>query len=201
MWNKGMVAIQWSLAGYMNILLPLNPNPKIQHAEACRRARNLIRELRKSVIKAVIQAYELINSLKNNPDTRIKCCNHFSLLIVTYSDLYLGVPQRIWEEFLKEAVLSDFNAGQIDETALPPERIFIISIDEIEIISEKLGNNVFTLPDFIQRAVENNRNPIKQKMQLQMHVAEIERANYKEVDFVASEFEAFFNRMKSEILI
>ncbi|KKR02844.1 MAG: hypothetical protein UT30_C0047G0004 [Candidatus Uhrbacteria bacterium GW2011_GWF2_39_13] len=172
----------------MNPLAQVNPENKIME-----------KELKSSVIKAVIQAYEFIYNLKQVDTTEIECKKHFSLLIVTYDNLWLGPPLHLWKEFLENSVRNRIKPELLDEAALSPERIFVISIDEMEVIIERIKLQVVSLPDFIERAVADNRTE-KVKHQLNMHFTERECEETKGIPFLIEPFEIFCKSLRSKFV-
>ena len=120
----------------------------------------LIRELRKSVIKAAVQGYSLANDLsKSSGGLDIPNRSGFFLFILTYKDMYLGPGQPMWEEFLGEAVGSILESEGIDPQVIPPERIVVLSLREWDVLMSILHSDPTLLSQILKEMVVSNRHP------------------------------------------
>lgn len=122
----------------------------------------ILRALEDNVIKAITQGFELSD--------KIYCRDHISdffLLIVTYDDMYLGKPQTAWDYFFKEYFNEQLKEQCLPSWHLNPEKIFIISIDEFEILCNyRYLNNNFS--SILNRAVLENKNPSTAKFNISL---------------------------------
>ncbi len=89
-----------------------------------------IRELGKSFVSAIGQAYKFLQFNVENPtELGLPLELPRVLFVVSYKDTYLGVADRVWEDI--QPALADLPGG-IDESLLDPTAIFFISVDEFE---------------------------------------------------------------------
>lgn len=143
----------------------LRPSVKVYPAN-----KQLITELRDSVVKAVIQAYHTAKKVSvNNDNLNIPCRTEFFLLIVTYRQLYMGSGRIIWEEFLKDAVLPKLQDEGLDERIIDPERIVVLSIEELELLMGVLRDKKVELSTILEQMVLNNTIPETSKLLFVQH--------------------------------
>lgn len=160
--------------------------------------KSLINELRDSVIKAVIQGYRAAQKILENRDTlAIHNRDSFFLLIITYRQLYMGPGRMVWEEFLQNAVISELNGEVFDETIISPDRIIILSIEELEMLMGVLWEKKAVLSDILDAVVTNNAHGETSKLLFVQHFEEY-MGDLVSYPFLDDEFEAFWNAVSKK---
>jgi hypothetical protein len=120
----------------------------------------ILNDLEDSVVKSIFQGNELSKNLHENG--RIK---RHALLIVCYDDIYLGPPDEAYNYFFKDHCEQKFSDGTCARGEIPPENIFILSINEFErfcAVRKEVGSFSKTLDS----AISDNKNPETRKFTL-----------------------------------
>lgn len=117
--------------------------------------------LKTSVVKGVKQIYFTAHQIQSGKIRFRPVPKRFFGLVVTYKELYLGDGGALWEEFLGDEVRPFLIENNIPETAVSPEDIFFISLqdfDHLLAVSKKYNVSVANI---VRGAVETNRSDRK----------------------------------------
>jgi hypothetical protein len=106
-----------------------------------------------TIIKSLVQIYETIARMRALGDDR----PGFGL-VVSYKDLHLGPGERVWDEFVGARVRR--HAPHLDHRALlHPERIFYLSLRELDWILAQEAKQPGFVVEFFEDAMVANRDP------------------------------------------
>jgi hypothetical protein len=108
----------------------------------------MARDLNSSIIKAYKQLLATANAI--NP--KIEWWG----IIVTYREMYLGFGVDAWEEFMSEEMEQFNKESKIELKLLPPENLFIIPIDDWDLIVQVVKDGKATLQEILAKARERN---------------------------------------------
>jgi len=169
-------------------------------AKALQLSELLSRELKTSVTKAVEQIYSVASSLLNSNSSIIASQNIFAL-VVTYRELFLGPGHQVWEELLKDRVQPFLKQNSIDESIIPPENIFYISIECFDYLVNVISNSEHTLHEIFSSAVEKNRSPQQKKFLLDMHIIDDFRIAKNSLPYLDETMLDFAQRVESNLAI
>lgn len=89
------------------------------------------------------------------------------LLVVTSRELYVGGGLRL-QELLPQGSL-DFDDVAVEQR-MPLENVFVVSIDDFELLQASMATGKLDLPSFLRQAAEKNRNPITASLFLEQHL-------------------------------
>lgn len=153
----------------------------------------VFRALKKSVTKGITQGFNLAKTIKKSGDA-----TNFIHLVVTYSPICLGPPPAAWETYFKEKFEKKFAQGELDPTLLPPENIFVISIDELCQLALCAYNNNGDYLYILTEIIKRNSNPETSSFDLTIHLSEWE---YKcnSLPFIQNEAEKFYDKILSRL--
>lgn len=149
---------------------------------------NMKKYLKNTILKAYTQGSDFINNYNEHDFNK---SNNF-LFIVTYRELILGPPKEYWDEFVKE------NVKDFDESTLPPENVFIMSIIDFEQIVYLHSIGELSLKDFLSRAVENNEQVGSSNLLINMHLTDEEKGKIK-LEFLNDIANEFIESIPSKI--
>ncbi len=117
------------------------------------------------VFHGIVQAFELCDFIAKTQDSSLpKADGDFYLLLVTYKDFFLGRGKDFWEEFVREAVKPSLDKKGISEDLIKPENIFVISLDEYDMLINQAKESDVEILDIIRFAIEQDQNGKTQKM-------------------------------------
>lgn len=142
--------------------------------------KQLERELRDSVVKAVYQGFSLANEITKKYDNLIiPCRDSFFLVVVTYRDLFLGNGQDMWEEFLGDLVIPFLEEKHIDQKLIPPDHIVVLTIDDLDFLLSVVWTGLDTIPNILKEMVKNNSDRSTMKYSFSMHLDQYQNDNLK----------------------
>ncbi len=150
----------------------------------------LIRDIKDSVCKAILQCYELASELNHR-------CGSIDphLIIVTYDDVYFGDPLHTWHNLFRD-YFSSANVNLQIEDIISPSKIFILGIQEFEeICASSLGPAWFG--NLLDEAIASNAIPDKVKHCLSMHLAKSDRR--RTIPLVEKHFSSMFSRITDKV--
>lgn len=157
-------------------------------------------ELSDSVIKAVVQAFSLVQELsKQKDDLDIPNRSNYFLLIVTYRDLYLGPGQDMWSEFLKEAIDKRLKKHEREISFLPPQQMATISIEEFDQLFSTVYSEQDTLPKILQNMTKTNSDEKTKKHCFAMHLAPYDHVKY-DLPFHAELHKAIWKELEETLI-
>lgn len=125
----------------------------------------LLSESNTSVLKGIKQAYDVASSLDGQ--THVNGCllgtKRNFLLIVTYKDMYFG-NGRNFREFVAPDQVNQIIADHDNREVIPLQNIFVICIDDLEIMLGDIQGGKYSLSDFLIQAADNNPNDISRTL-------------------------------------
>lgn len=101
----------------------------------------LARHLDDSIVNGVVQIYSLANELIQQKPNQIRNLENLYGVIVSFKDHYLRGGQQFWDEFLRDEISEKLNLLKIDPNLIPPENIFLLSVDEFDYLMAFLAKN------------------------------------------------------------
>jgi hypothetical protein len=153
--------------------------------------RIILNELEDSVIKAITQGIELGSNISANGDA-----NDFYLVIVTYGETYLGPQQEAWNYYFRKYFEPKFSSGELQRGILEPNKIFIISIYEFELLcTYRLNNGDFA--SLLRKTLQDNSSPSTSKFDLSLTLYDTDLT--KSLPMIDKEFEALMDTLISRI--
>jgi len=160
----------------------------------------LVRELRSSVIKAAVQGYSLANDLRiSSAGLDIPNRSDFFIFILTYTDMYLGPGQLMWDEFLGVPVETELKSEGIDPQFITPGRIVVLSLREWDILMSILHADPMLLGRILNEMVVSNRDPATAKFAFVQHLLPYIPVQ-PELPYLDEEFSALCTRMEAKLL-
>ncbi|MDQ7834374.1 MAG: hypothetical protein RDU24_03235 [Humidesulfovibrio sp.] len=150
----------------------------------------LLSDIKDSICKAILQAYELAVEIN-------KRCESIEpyVIVVTYEDMFFGEPQRNWDILLRDYFEHKYPHLHVAEV-IPPNRIFIIGVQEFEQLCEYCKGNAW-ISALLNKALEDNATPSTAKHSLLMHVESNEKRN--NIPFITSHFHDIFKRLSAKL--
>ncbi|MHC1713166.1 MAG: hypothetical protein AB9872_13545 [Solidesulfovibrio sp.] len=145
----------------------------------------IINALKDNVIKAIIQGITLSSNINSREEA-----TDFFLVIVTYGETYLGTQQDAWDYFFKDYFEPKFTTGELQRGVLEPNKIFILSILEFELLcAYRLKNGSFT--PLLRKALQDNSTPITSKFNLLLTLEDADL--HKPLSVIYRDFNMLFN--------
>lgn len=125
----------------------------------------LLSESNTSVLKGISQAYDVASSLEGQ--TNVNGCllgtKRNFLLIVTYKDMYFGNGKN-FREFVAPEKVNQIIAKHGNREVIPLSNIFVICVDNLEIMLGDILSGNHSLSDFLVQAADNNPDDIKRTL-------------------------------------
>jgi hypothetical protein len=158
------------------------------------------KELKDSVIKAALQGFTLANNILRRSDGVSSTLNkNFYLLIITYCQMFLGPGERIWDEFLKDAIITTLAKENIDQKLIDPEKIIVLSIDEFDYLISVLLSKKVTLPKILEKMQINNTSLNTAKFNFAQHLDEY-RSEKNKLPYLDESFNELMDRAQHKFL-
>lgn len=127
-----------------------------------------------SLIKAVRQAHEVQSRLavlqNSHPTLRLR--DRSFLVVVTYKELYIGNGVTLADAVGREA-LDDIIAEYASEVRIPLERMYFLTIEELESLVEGVKDKKFTFAGALEYAVRADADPSSRKFAFSLHLASL----------------------------
>ncbi len=153
--------------------------------------------LKDSIIKAVKQLYSMAKLLKNNKGI-VKNNETLFGIIITYKELYLTDGKDSFDEFIREKILDFLQEESIDESILPPENIFFLSIGGFEALMRVIAKGGHTMPEILTKAVQNNSVAQTKKFVFRMHLNEDDVEDVY-LPYIAKPFDSMVKRIEKAL--
>ena len=145
--------------------------------------KKLSKEIKNSITKAYVQQMLTIaTKIQKTIDKKI-----LFGIILTYRDPFLGRLNDYWDEFLKEEVEKYKLDNPIDATNLPIENVFILSINDFEMLIKICRKYQFQLSEILNKAVVDNRDSSSQKFSFIQHLENFNVGD-EEISFLSSAY-------------
>lgn len=139
--------------------------------------------LERNVIKGIKQCYQVAKNFKNK--------EKIYSIIVTYKDLYLGSVGGIWDEFLKDNLRSFFEEQKIDEGLISSDNIYVISIEDFDLLMKAIRIDKSNLIKILDQATELDKSGATGKHILGQHIKEFLPTEYEMLPYLAEVSESF----------
>lgn len=125
----------------------------------------LLNESNTSVLKGIRQAYDVASSLEGH--THVNGCllgtKRNFLLIVTYKDMYFGNGKN-FREFVAPDRIDKIIAEHGNREVIPLKNIFVICVDDLEIMLGDILSGICSLSDFLVQAADNDPEDISRTL-------------------------------------
>jgi hypothetical protein len=141
----------------------------------------IIGKVKTSALKAIKQANvlneHLLTAGLNN--LRFKPINY--LLVVTYSELYLGNGTSFYNSIAKDEI--DKITRNISQDAkIPLENIYFLSLESFDLLCSAVKSSDLTFDDVLERAIKNDKSQATKKFDFLQHLhslgLKLERPDY-----------------------
>ncbi|MCY4061902.1 MAG: hypothetical protein OXG53_06020 [Chloroflexi bacterium] len=130
-----------------------------------RRSGTLRNESETSVLKAIEQAYDVASTLEK--ETSVNGCSLGTqrnfLLVVTYKDMYFGNGKN-FHDFIASDEIDRIISQHDNREVIPLSNIFVICVDDLEIMLGDILNSDLSLSDFLERAADHNPEDISRTL-------------------------------------
>jgi len=146
-----------------------------------------------SILKAIKQSHDVIKKLADNKNSSIPSSSNNYLLVITFKDLYLGNGVNYYEIIAKEKI-DEIYVEYNDHPCIPPENMYFISIDELDILADILNKNSLTLSEIIEVAKNNDKDPVTKKFDFRQHIQTL-NITPQTSDYLAFEKDNMFKRI------
>lgn len=152
------------------------------------------------VFHGIVQAYEVCDFIaKTQDDFLPKAGKDFYLLLVTYKNFYLGRGKDFWDEFVQEVVKPSLDKKGISETLIKPEHIFVVSLDEYDMLINQAKESDAEILDIIKYAIEQDQVGKTQKMIFGGHLHSYNPKTAFKLPYVEHDFRKITNRIQDEL--
>jgi|GEM_PF-1187191 len=146
-------------------------------AKASHRTEIIQGATRNSVLKAVEQAFSVINDIETQQYNHsiVAPRNSYFLLIITYKELYLTGGEYFYEHIARSEC-DEISKKYEYSMKLPYENIFFLTIEEHEILTAMMRNGT-SISALLERAVGNQKSPETRKYEFHQHFADFVSKN------------------------
>lgn len=126
-----------------------------------------------SLLKAIEQGHAINQRIldTNNPDSIIKARSEAYLIVVTYKELYIGNGKSLGNA-VGEQALSRISDSYPESVRIPLQRMFFLTIEELEKLLQLVKEKRIGLLDALKRAELSDCNQASQKFMFSQHLAE-----------------------------
>ena len=152
---------------------------------------------KKSILKAIIQAHDVIKKLEDNDGHGISTTKNNYLLVVTFKNLYLGNGVNYYEVIAKDKINKIYDEYK-DYPCIPPENMYFITINELDILTEIIKQTDFTIQSIIEIAKNNDKDPRTRKFDFWQHMATL-GITLKTSNFLVKEKDKIFERIAEAV--
>ena len=114
-------------------------------------------------------------------------------MVVTFKDLYLGNGTAYYEVIAKrkmDEIYDEYDSYH----CIPPENMYFITVNELDILTDILKNKALTLTEIIEFAKNNDKDRATQKLEFQQHLHAMD-INPQTSDYLAFEKDKMFKRI------
>lgn len=148
---------------------------------------------KQSILKAIKQSHDVIKKIVDDTACGIPAQNDNYLLVVTFKDLYLGNGRNYYEIIAKDKMDEIYDEYK-GYPCIPPENMYFISIDELDILTDILKNKSHNLSQIIDIAKQADEKPETRKFELRMHMNSL-GITPQISDYLADEKDKMFKRI------
>jgi len=157
-------------------------------------------QTKNAVIKGIEQGFETITKIRESDEfTNIQARKkNIFLILITYKDLYIGNGNDLYNFIIREKLdklVSKFNG----KAPIKMSNIYLISIDDFELLIEYLKKRKIELSKFLLEVIENDSKPETKKLLLRQHLREKD-SNIKSPKLISDEFEKLFSKFQKVLI-
>ena len=179
------------LGGHANILIDAKGVEMTHGGMTSHRPEVITGQAKSSVLKRIRQGVETARMLAKDEPTRWIRDRNF-LLVVTFKDLYLGTGAEFFSYVVQDRVTSALGAPA-EESIIPLEHMYFMSIDEFDYLVEALRRNNMTLEALLREVVVADRNSETKCLQISQHLVR-RWGGLSAPAYIVEEFDAMFAR-------
>ena len=166
----------------------MNTQGKTTHSSEIIRQKTKI-----SILKAITQSHDVIKKIADNEHCKISSSENNYLLVITFKELYLGNGTTYYEVIAKEKIDEIYNK-YTNYPCIPPENMYFITIDDLDILTEIIRREKLTLTEIIDFAKNNDKDPVTKKFEFKQHLHGL-GITPKTSDYLAQEKDKIFERI------
>ncbi|MDO6422297.1 hypothetical protein [Saccharophagus degradans] len=150
-----------------------------------------------SILKAIAQSHDVIQQITNNKTEEIAANKNNYLIVVTFKELYLGNGQTYYEAIAK-AKMDTIYENQRGYSRIPPENMFFMTIDDLDILADLLKKKSYTFPDILEMAKKNDSRQESKKFTFSQHIYTL-HTTPQTPDYLMLEKNSIFDRIKQNV--
>ncbi|MBN1856526.1 MAG: hypothetical protein JW846_06185 [Dehalococcoidia bacterium] len=198
--GKGKVVDYLCLDGSLRVLVEAKAVEMPYSGKVGPRAETVKRATRNSVLKGIEQGFDTIARLRGQGDAKEAGNSHFEdyLLIVTYKDLFMGNGVMFRDAVARDK-LNEMVALHDGEPPIPFDHIYIMSIDDFDLLAETIAKGRASLADVLRHAVDADSSSSTRKYTFEQHImAKCPGAQFPE--WLVCEFHDILNRNTSGLV-
>lgn len=150
-------------------------------------------QTKSSILKAIKQAHDVIRQVADHNTNELAARKYNYLLVVTFKELYLGSGTTYYEVIAKDKVDEIYEEYK-DYSCIPPENIFFITIDDLDMLADILKQKKQSLVDILEFYKNNDKNPTTRKFVFTQHIRSLEVTSHAP-DYLVDERDAMFERI------
>lgn len=170
--GKGGVVDFFVLDGETNFLLDAKGVEMAARGKVAHLREVVLGATKTSLVSAVRQAHEVQARLAamgdSHPTLRLR--ERTFLLVVTYKELYIGNGVTLSDAVSREA-LDEILSKYAAEIRIPLERMYFLTVEELEFLIEGVKDGKFTLTQALEHAVRDDAEPLQRKFVFSLHLA------------------------------
>lgn len=151
---------------------------------------------KKTILKAIKQAHDVIRKLAGDK-SEIESRKNNYLLVVTFKDLYLGNGTTYYE-IVAKAKMDEIYTTYEGYPTIPPENMYFITVDDLDIICEILKEGTFKLSELIESFKVNDKKPETRKFDVRLHLHNLE-TRLKYPDFISTKNDEILDRLVNAV--
>jgi hypothetical protein len=148
----------------------------------------------KTVIKAIIQAHDVLRKINEASDNNSGLLNNNNyLIVVTFKDLNLGNGRTFYDSTAKDkldGIYKKYSNGKV----IPLENMYFITIDQFDVLSELVKTGVISYSSAIEKAKVNDSEPATKKFDFWLHMASL-GFELNQPQFLNDEGDKMFNNL------
>lgn len=129
----------------------------------------LRRTLENSVFKGYRQIFNTARKATTTPASSLLSEGEVYGIIITFKQLFLGTPDSIWKEFMKQLLEESLSREVVENPPLNPLNIFCLSISEFDFLCAYSKESGKSLVDCLKSARANNESPITASFMFTSH--------------------------------
>ncbi len=150
---------------------------------------------KKSILKAIKQAHDVVRKLEENSGCRITKHDVNYLLVVTYKEFYLGSGRSYYEIVARDA-MDEIYQKYDGLPVIPPENIYFITIDELDYACTMIKNDAISLSGIIDTAKYADAKSEIRKFNFTQHLQTVAGYNYMPPQYLKTEEDKILEKLK-----